>query len=222
TGNATLVINADLTCTYNVTTTGLVGGTNAHLHLGTFGVAGGIEVPLLGGPTVWAGTSPDLGPDTIRELQNLGVYVNVHTVSKPGGEIRGQVVPSGALYGPSSDPPTGTITLASSGAPTDVGGGGHFTLSISHGKPFGTGSLAITLGEGAALLHFEPLLVNVGTLLSFVNLPLDGTGSLALPIVTPPLPASADIFLQFFGLDTSAPNGKFNASNGLKLHLQHF
>jgi len=221
-GNATFTVNPDMTLTYLVTTTSLVGGTNAHIHSGTFGNSGGIEVSLAGGPTTWSGTSPALSEGQIEMLQNLGLYVNVHSTGKPGGEIRGQIVPSGALYGPNSNPPTGTIKLASTGAPTDVGGGGIFTLNITGGKPFGAGNLAISIGDAAALINIEPLLVNIGTLLSLVSLPLDGTGSLSIPAVTPPLPASVDIYLQFFGFDNTAVNSKFNVSNGLRMKLQHF
>jgi hypothetical protein len=221
-GDAFITVNPDMSLTYLVTTTGLVGGTNAHIHSGVFGVSGGIEVPLVGGPTVWSGTSAPIGEAELELLQNLGMYVNVHTVSKPAGEIRGQIVRSGELYGPNSNPPTGTIVLRSTGAPTDVGGGGNFTLNISGGKPAGMGSLVLSLGDTAALLKLEPLLVNFGSLLSIVPLPLDGAGGLTLPAVTPALPVTIDVFLQFFGNDATAPNGKFNASNGLKLRLQHF
>ncbi len=221
-GHAVFTVNPDMTLTYLVTTTGLVGGTNAHIHSGSFGNGGGIEVVLLGGPTTWSGTSPALSEGQIELLQNLGLYVNVHTIGKPAGEIRGQIVPSGSIYGPNSNPPTGTIVLASTGAPTDVGGGGTFTLNITGGKPFGSGSLAVSLGDAATLIHSEPLLVNIGSLLTLIALPLDGTGSLTIPATTPALPASIDIDLQFFGFDNTAVNGSFNSSNGLKMTMQHF
>lgn len=221
-GDAFLTVNPDMSLTYLVTTTGFVGATNAHIHSGSFGVAGPIEEPLAGGPTTWSGTTSPLSEQQIESLQNLGLYVNLHSSTFPGGEIRGQIVPSGSIYGPNSNPPTGTLVLASTGAPTSVGGGGTFTLNITGGKPFGVGNLAVSLGNASTMLNLEPALVNFGSIFVFLALPLNGAGSISLPAVTPPLPASVTIFMQFFALDALAPNGKFNVSNGLEMRLQTF
>jgi hypothetical protein len=223
-GDANMTILPDGRLTYTVTTTGLVGATAGHIHSGTFGVAGGIEVVLMGGPTTWSGTTPGaITEGQIEMLQNLGAYVNLHTIANPGGEIRGQIVASGSQYGPESNPPTGVISLSSSGAPTDLGGGGNFTLSITNGKPGGLGFLLVGLGDGAALLNLEPFLLNPGLLIvTNLVLPLNGSGALTLPSTSPLLPSSVTVFMQFFGLDVAAPNGKFNASNGLRMTFVHF
>ena len=92
--------------------------TQAHIHLGRTGLAGGI-IAFLCGPQPSAGDKPVcplregtvegvidaadvIGPagqgipagdlsDAVRSLRKGAVYANVHTTTFPGGEIRGQV-----------------------------------------------------------------------------------------------------------------------------------
>ena len=92
--------------------------TQAHIHLGRTGLAGGI-IAFLCGPQPSAGDKPVcplregtvegvidaadvIGPagqgipagdlsDAVRSLRKGAVYANVHTATFPGGEIRGQV-----------------------------------------------------------------------------------------------------------------------------------
>lgn len=101
------------TITYELTFSGLEGGaaTGAHLHLGQPGVAGAVIVNLcpvtcvspvtrtivagdivvtaaaaaqgIAGPADWA--------EVLRAIRAGVVYVNVHTATYAGGEIRGQV-----------------------------------------------------------------------------------------------------------------------------------
>src|SRR5437867_2705726 len=91
TGWATFTLNQDNTITYCVTTTGLA-GTEAHIHAGAPGVRGPILFTLSGGPSVWSGTTTALLPNDYSSMQELGVYIDVHTTAFPDGEIRGQVV----------------------------------------------------------------------------------------------------------------------------------
>src|SRR5690349_1503077 len=67
--------------------------TAAHMHLGNVGIAGGILVPLSGGPNDWSG-SGSLTAANVVSLKAAGTYLNVHTAAFPNGEIRGQVVAS--------------------------------------------------------------------------------------------------------------------------------
>jgi cysteine-rich repeat protein len=90
TGTATLVLNPDQSVTYELTATGL-SGTMAHIHVGAPGVNGDIIVTLAGGPTTWAGTSAPLSIEQVALLKAGRLYLNVHTVANPGGEIRGQI-----------------------------------------------------------------------------------------------------------------------------------
>jgi hypothetical protein len=220
-GNATITLNPNGSLSYLVTTTGL-SGTVAHLHSGDFGVGGGIGVPLVGGPTIWSGTSAPFTAGQIGMLQTEGWYVDVHTAAIPGGEIRGQGVPAGIPYGPNSHPPSGTITLNATGAPTNVGGGGTVNLSITGGKPAGLGYMFSSFAANAVLFKSEPFLVSLGLIFNTTLLPLDGAGSLSASFITPPLPADFTVHMQFFGLDAAAPNGKFHVSNGLALPFKKF
>ncbi len=77
--------------------------TNAHLHYGAAGMAGPAIVPLM--PynegnmfrgTVMIDSIPD--PTGFLDSLNMGsVYINVHTETYPGGEIRGQLARHDAL-----------------------------------------------------------------------------------------------------------------------------
>ncbi len=65
--------------------------TNMHFHVGAIGVAGGVDLAVLG---PWS--SPQVGSATLdagQEANLLGGlwYLNVHTTDFGGGEIRGQV-----------------------------------------------------------------------------------------------------------------------------------
>ncbi|MBE2198541.1 MAG: S8 family serine peptidase [Anaerolinea sp.] len=70
--------------------------TAAHIHSGAVGVNGPIQVPL--DHTV----NPMVGSATLTDAQqgmlvNQLLYVNIHTAAFPGGEIRGQIVPTGSM-----------------------------------------------------------------------------------------------------------------------------
>jgi CHRD domain len=67
--------------------------TAAHMHVGGVGIAGGIIVPLAGGPADWSGSAV-LSAANVTALKNAGTYLNVHTAVFPNGEVRGQVVAS--------------------------------------------------------------------------------------------------------------------------------
>jgi hypothetical protein len=220
-GDAAITLNPDATISYTVTTAGVV-GTAAHIHDGAFGTNGGIEVTLDGGPSAWVGTSAPLTPAQIEALQTKRWYVNVHSAAFPGGEIRGQLVPAGIPYGPNSHPPTGEITLNAVGAPTDLGSGGLVRLSIANGRPGGFGYMLSSLGRDALLFKDEPFLVNLGLAFNVTLLPLDAAGALDITFATPVLHTDFVLYMQFFSLDPAAPNGKYNASNGLALPFSDF
>ncbi len=224
-GDGFFTLNPDNSLTYLVTTTGLFGGISAHIHIGAFGGApGGIEVPLLGGPTTWSGTSVPLSSGQIDNLQTLNYYANVHTMALPGGAIRGQIVPSCTeIFNSPSAQWAHMLTMTVTGTPSDMGGGGLFTISITGGKPSGAGLMLVSFSPAASMLQGQPFLVNAATPIGNpIALALNGAGALTLPAPTPTLTVSFDFTLQFFGLDTTAPNGKFNPSNAVVIRLQHF
>ncbi len=90
-------IDGDEIC-YTLSVKGLsVPATAAHIHLAPRNVAGGIVVPL----TVGAGTTFSVSACTTASADLLAdimanpraYYVNVHTPTWPGGEVRGQLLP---------------------------------------------------------------------------------------------------------------------------------
>ena len=77
--------------------------SNSHLHLGALGVNGGVLVDTgTVGNGNWTGGSGNftyVGSTTknIAEVNEAaflsgGTYINVHTPTNPGGEVRGQVI----------------------------------------------------------------------------------------------------------------------------------
>jgi len=116
---ATAVLNPDATVTYTVKGTGFdTHFLAAHVHTGAFGVPGPVMFPIdcnsFG--TACSGTSRPLTTDEVGFFAAGNTYVNMHTAAFPGGEIRGQLVPS------SLAPPAGETTLRTfSGSAKGVG-----------------------------------------------------------------------------------------------------
>ena len=66
-------------------------GLAAHIHTGRAGEAGPVTVPLCGPCTSGASGTANVDSAFLDTIQAGGAYVNVHTSTNPGGEIRGQV-----------------------------------------------------------------------------------------------------------------------------------
>jgi len=128
TGFAVLTLNdAQTQVTFHIQFSGLVGTeTAAHLHHAPPGVAGPVVFGLpLGSPKngVWP-----VGPTEVAWLTAGEIYVNIHSTSFPGGEIRGNLSASdndysAALGGsnevpPNASPATGTVSLSVNDAGT--------------------------------------------------------------------------------------------------------
>ncbi len=77
---------------YALTTTGLVSVTAAHIHRELPGVSGGVAYPLNTPTTGSSSGTVTLSAADEALLLSGSLYVNVHTVSNPGGEIRGQIL----------------------------------------------------------------------------------------------------------------------------------
>lgn len=120
---------------YAITVDGLSGPISAaHFHLGSPGQNGGVVFnlgPSISGNTItgyWSSPADSL----IVALMTGRIYVNVHTAANPGGEIRGQLLPSegtgfaAQLNGAQEVPPAATS---------------------------GRGSLAATLTDGGLTFH---------------------------------------------------------------------
>lgn len=101
TGN-TLVVSGSFTGLTSPFNAAIGGG--AHLHLAYAGSNGGVIFPLitvpdtdlLGGTFAAAANTFTLSNDQVTALQERRIYVNIHTVDYPGGEIRGQLLPQAA------------------------------------------------------------------------------------------------------------------------------
>lgn len=86
---------------YTVSVTGIVSATAVHIHRGPIGANGPVVFDLLGA-SVLSDTSPISGtvyltPAQVTDLFAGNYYVNVHTASNPGGELRGQLFPREAI-----------------------------------------------------------------------------------------------------------------------------
>ncbi|MEP7702776.1 CHRD domain-containing protein [Paraglaciecola sp. 25GB23A] len=71
------------------------GATAAHVHAGTIGMNGGVAYPLINqGDGTFTLAATDLTQASLAALESGQWYLNVHTPSNPGGEVRGQIVPA--------------------------------------------------------------------------------------------------------------------------------
>ena len=75
-------------------TTKDVQGTMAHIHRGAKGQNGPIIVPLdKNGDTYSVPAGRKLTKEQMEDLKKGNLYVNVHTATNKGGEVRGQLQP---------------------------------------------------------------------------------------------------------------------------------
>ena len=97
TGQAGLTVNTDtMDLVLHVTTSDLDDATAAHIHAGFAGTTGGVAIGLEADPdnvTHWSVAST-FSEEQYADLWAGGLYVNVHSPANPGGEIRGQLLPS--------------------------------------------------------------------------------------------------------------------------------
>lgn len=94
TGQAQFTVDRDWTIQGKVTTTGIA-GTAAHIHEAAPGTNGGVIIPLTRtGENEWAVPSgARLTDSQFKSYRQGRLYVNVHSATNPGGEIRGQLTP---------------------------------------------------------------------------------------------------------------------------------
>jgi hypothetical protein len=129
-GSAWAVLSADMkTLTYRMTYARLgAARTGAHFHAGGTG-GGAIVQPLTFSGNTVSGTWTSLPDSIVRHLMKGDIYLNIHTSTNPGGEIRGYLqVAQGvgftvAMDGSQESPPTpstaqgtGWVVLDSVGA----------------------------------------------------------------------------------------------------------
>ena len=76
-----------------VVSAGVIGATLAHVHTAARGIAGGITVPLVGGPDLWfvPDNAASLTAADITAFQTGNMYFNIHNADFTLGAIRGQL-----------------------------------------------------------------------------------------------------------------------------------
>jgi len=212
TGDATFVVNPDLSITYSVQTT-ITNATAAHIHTAPFGSNGSVLFPLSGGPQNWSGTTAKMTPAQFGVLQTQGMYVNVHTPAFPAGEIRGQITPTHVPYGVPCPCTAATPVLSVSGAAQS---NGTLTIAVQGGLPSGSGILFTSLSDGAVQAKGACSFL-LGAPLYFAPIKLDPGGSVAVPVTLPALGGAFDLYLQYIGLCPGSPNGKLYNTNATKI-----
>ena len=144
--------------------TDIAGG--AHLHLGLPNANGGVAFPLtptldtdlLGGSFVAVSNEFTLTEGQVDTLLGGGFYVNIHTVTNAGGEIRGQVLPSTNV-----SPMEPMITAPADAAEIDIAGDGtaDFTVTWDGGDP--NGNATFYTWQLATSPEFDTILLEAGT-----------------------------------------------------------
>lgn len=95
TGSGTITVADDGTMSGSIKTTGIQ-GTMAHIHVAAAGKNGPVALPLTKGAdgatwSVPAGTK--LSAEQLKSYKAGELYVNVHSETNKGGEIRAQLAP---------------------------------------------------------------------------------------------------------------------------------
>ncbi len=117
----------------------------SHLHRGAADVNGPVEYPLSpaldadnrGGTFEADDNTFDVRPTFADSLRNGLVYVNVHTVDQPDGEIRGQLL---------TETPTASVTLAQA---REIGAG--FSVSLAGTVSRAMGDFSYVQDDGGAV-----------------------------------------------------------------------
>lgn len=93
-GSGTIQIADDGSVTGSVKTTG-VEGVAAHIHVGSTGKNGPVIIPLTKGADGEWSVPPNakLNGEQMKSFRAGDLYVNVHSESNKGGEIRAQLTP---------------------------------------------------------------------------------------------------------------------------------
>jgi len=113
--------------------------TAAHIHEGSFGQNGPIHFNIgLGQQTnaMWS-----MNPSQVATLLDGGFYINLHTQTSPGGEIRGQITVAPESYCLCTSGPCGNDNSAG-GCVNNTGGGA--SLQVDGQASIGLDSLTLT------------------------------------------------------------------------------
>lgn len=138
--------------------------TSSHIHTGATGTNGGVVFALtpslaeggLAGTYEAASNTFTTTEAQKTALANGTWYVNVHSTTSPGGEIRGQL-----LLSPNAAPTTADPTFPSPGA--------QITLSGFSGTPFSPAWTTSTDADGQAVTYVWQLMTQAGAILHQVK-----------------------------------------------------
>ena len=193
TGEATVVISPDnSTIWYVVNYTGLSGPVAAaHIHTGAAGVNGGVILPLVASASPMVGTltatnftasgSITTFSQAVAAIKAGATYVNLHTATNAGGEVRAQVVSKGnahfaTLSGAQEVP--AVVTAATGNAWIVVSlDGNTLTYFVAYSGLSGAAA--------AAHIHLGAVGANGGVMLPFVVGPSPMTGTFTSANLTP-------------------------------------
>jgi len=232
TGQGTAVISADgSTITYLVTYSGLSGTVNAaHFHTGAAGVAGGVILPLVAGPSPMTGTLTAANftasgavttyAQAVAAIRAGTTYFNLHTTANPGGEIRGQILAAGDAYfadlnGHQENPDVAT-TATGKGIAVISADGATVTYLVTYGGLSGT--------LNASHIHTGAVGANGGVILPITAgpSPLSGTMTSAIFTASGPVTTFAEAIAAiragttYFNLHTTAnPGGEIRGQIGV-------
>jgi len=206
------------TFSWTVTFSGLTTPqTAAHFHGPALaGQNAGIQIDIGLG-------SPNTGSSVVTSGQSADIlaglwYVNIHTTMFPGGEIRGQLVPTLDLFADIGlgKPGVAGIPVASGTGPLTAGSSGSLTLASA--APSSTTNLFFGVGLLAA--PFKGGVLGPTNDILITGLPTDGAGGLTLPFGWPAgIPANTNLFYQFWTSDPAATQD-LSASNTVRMTAQ--
>lgn len=234
-GRACLTLHPDRSLSYEINTTGLRQGTDAHIRSGTPGMNGPIVFPLSGGPMKWEGTIDPLDATQLTTLLAGGYYINIETRTNPNGEIRTQpllrVLPSAF----------GSGCVDSGGGRAEIGSegiacmGSPFVVTLQGTQATADSFLLLGMNRdqfGPAPLPFSLSLLGTPSCFLFHNASLSGrtkgarTDSLGCAKATLNIPMNSglvglEFFCQWFIIDQGASSPvPLVASNGLQVFLE--
>ena len=179
TGAGTFTLSADKkTLTYHVTHN-VAGATAAHIHLGDGGEAGAVVFPLTPFSADMTGTIT-LATADAANLEQGKFYVNVHSPTHTGGEIRGQMLhPGDKLY-------VATLTGAQETPPVTSAG---------------TGTSAVIVDAAGANIRYHVKVTGITPTAAHIH---NGLGGIAGPVVHPLTPVATTIDGTVAALATDA------------------
>ncbi|MDP3277502.1 MAG: CHRD domain-containing protein [Deltaproteobacteria bacterium] len=157
--------------TFNVRHT-VTGATAAHIHRGTRGTNGGVAVAFPSPMSPMTG-SVEIPEADVAALMSGGLYVNIHTATNMGGEIRGQILPAqyNVLLLGSEESPAVTTTANGAGLANYNAMTGVLTYAIDHSVVTPT----------AAHIHIGARGANGGVAVAFTSPMSPMTGMVTIP-----------------------------------------